>query len=208
MNVPTACKLALASLSFAALAGATDVSVSLADVKTDDSTPEKAVYWIAGAERPPTEEESYTISQKGTQFNPPFLVVPAGSSVAMPNDDDVAHNVFSFSEPKNFNLGIYPKGQSKSVVFDAPGLVEIYCSIHQHMSASVLVVPSASFAVGDESGAGLIEDVSPGRYVLGIWRADRGFTEIEIDIPDQETVEVNVSAEIEYDSHYLAEKSE
>ena len=41
--------------------------------------------------------------------------------VDFPNSDRTYHNVFSLSKTKRFDLGRYPRGQSRSVRFDQPG---------------------------------------------------------------------------------------
>lgn len=106
------------------------------------------------------------MSQKGATFAPAFMVVVAGQAVEMPNDDNIAHNVFSFSTGNDFNLGIYPKGTSKSVTFNTPGLVDIFCSIHRHMSAQILVVPNAHFAFAEADGTFELSGVPAGDYTL------------------------------------------
>lgn len=110
-----------------------------------------------------------TIRQHNAHFDPDFLVVPAGQGVLMPNDDTIFHNVFSFSRPNDFDLGVYPAGESRTVVFRHAGLVKIYCSIHESMSAAVLVTPSPWFASASASGAYRIASVPAGRYRLTVW---------------------------------------
>ena len=54
-----------------------------------------------------------------------------------PNDDPIYHNVFSLSRARTFNLGRFPRGESRAVRFDKPGIVKVFCDIHSHMSAAV-----------------------------------------------------------------------
>ncbi len=122
-----------------------------------------------GAAAPPAPSRSYTIRQRNARFDPDFLVVTAGQSVQMPNDDTIFHNVFSFSRHNDFDLGIYPAGKSRSVTFAKPGLVKIYCSIHESMSGGVLVVPSSWYAIASASGDYQIAGVPAGRYRLSVW---------------------------------------
>jgi hypothetical protein len=44
----------------------------------------------------------------------------------MPNDDDVVHNAYSFTGLNQFNLGLYAKGESRTVVFDHTGIVDVF----------------------------------------------------------------------------------
>ena len=107
--------------------------------------------------------------QKNAQFEPRFLAVPAGQTLEMPNDDAIFHNVFSFSKPNDFDLGLYPAGESRSVRFAHPGVVNIYCSIHESMTATVFVAPSPWLAVAKPTGEFELRGVPPGRYRLRVW---------------------------------------
>lgn len=80
------------------------------------------------------------MAQRDTAFNPGVLVAPVGTAVEFANDDTFFHNVFSYSGPKRFDLGRYPKGESKTMLFDEPGIVNVYCEVHEHMRAAILVV--------------------------------------------------------------------
>jgi plastocyanin len=75
----------------------------------------------------------YTALQQNKTFVPEKLKVKVGDSVNFLNDDAFYHNVFSLSDVKSFDLGSYPKGKSRKVIFDKPGIVEVECSIHPNM---------------------------------------------------------------------------
>ena len=107
--------------------------------------------------------------QSGVRFQPRFLVVVAGQRVSLPNDDAIYHNVFSFSKPNAFDLGLYPQGESRTVVLRHPGVVRTYCSIHESMSGTILVAPSPWYDVADASGRFEIRGVPPGSYRLRVW---------------------------------------
>ena len=77
--------------------------------------------------------------------------------------------MFSLSKPRRFDLGRYPRGQSRSVVFDRPGVVRVFCEIHSHMSAYILVFAHRFFAVTDAEGRYRLEGVPPGSYTLALW---------------------------------------
>lgn len=123
----------------------------------------------AGAAAPRVPSRSHTIRQHNARFVPDFLVVAAGQGVKMPNDDTIFHNVFSFSRRNEFDLGVYPAGESRTVTFAHPGLVKLYCSIHESMSGAVLVVPSPWYATISASGDYHIAGVPAGRYRLTVW---------------------------------------
>jgi plastocyanin len=109
------------------------------------------------------------LDQRDETFVPHVLAVPVGTTVEFPNSDRVFHNVFSLSKARRFDLGRYPRGASRSVRFDRPGMVRVFCEIHSHMSAFVLVFAHRFFDTTDDEGLYRIEGVPPGTYTLAVW---------------------------------------
>jgi plastocyanin len=107
--------------------------------------------------------------QTNETFVPHLLALTVGSTVEFPNDDKTYHNVFSLSKTKRFDLGRYAVGQSKAVVFDKPGIVRVFCDIHSHMNAFILVFAHRFFAVTDADGRYRIDQVPPGTYQVTAW---------------------------------------
>lgn len=132
------------------------------------------------------------MAQEDTTFAPPLLIVPVGTAVEFPNRDPFFHNVFSYSSARRFDLGRYPLGQSKSVTFGEPGIVKIYCEVHDFMRAAVVVVENPFHAVVDPDGAFSLEGVPPGRHTLIVWHADGGTEEVDVEVPDGGTARVTV----------------
>jgi len=128
-----------------------------------------AVVWLEGAQSQALSNEP-VMAQRGGKFVPSFLVVVAGQTVIMPNQDQVAHNVYSLSTVKTFNLGFYAKGDVKTVTFDRPGLVDVLCVIHNFMRAKILVVPNPYYAMIAVDGSFHIRNVPPGTYTLRFWK--------------------------------------
>jgi len=117
-----------------------------------------------GAERPRA-----VLNQRNQAFVPYVLAIRAGTAVDFPNRDRTYHNVFSFSKAKRFDLGRYAGGLSKAVSFDEPGVVRVFCEIHSHMSAFILVFAHRYFATTDAEGRYRIDDVPPGTYTVVAW---------------------------------------
>lgn len=115
------------------------------------------------------EERHARMDQRNEEFVPHVLAIVAGMWVDFPNDDTTFHNVFSLSKTKEFNLGRYAAGHSKSVRFEQPGIVRVFCEIHAHMNAFILVFAHRYFAVTDDEGRYRLENVPPGTYTVEVW---------------------------------------
>jgi plastocyanin len=109
------------------------------------------------------------MDQRNETFVPRLLAVTTGTVVDFPNSDRTYHNVFSLSRARRFDLGRYASGRSKSVRFDRPGVVRVFCDIHSHMSAFVVVFNHPYFRVTDADGRYRLENVPPGTYTVVGW---------------------------------------
>ena len=72
-----------------------------------------------------------------------------GTSVLFPNNDAVSHQVYSFSEAKTFELGLYKGNVYPPLQFDKPGVVVLGCNIHDGMLGYIVVVDTPYFALTD-----------------------------------------------------------
>lgn len=115
------------------------------------------------------DEPRARMDQKEETFVPHVLAIVAGTVVDFPNNDETYHNVFSLSKPKPFDLGRYAAGHSKAVRFDRPGIVRVFCDIHAHMSAFILVFSHRYFAVTDGEGRYRLDNLPPGTYNVVAW---------------------------------------
>ena len=120
--------------------------------------------------------------QRDARFSPAFLVVAAGTPVEMANDDAIYHNVFSYSRPNDFDLGLYPAGETRKLVLRHPGVVKLYCSIHESMNATIVVTPSRWFDVVDGKGGYAVTGIRPGRYRVVVWAERLPPTAQEIEV--------------------------
>ena len=109
------------------------------------------------------------MDQRNETFVPHVLAVTTGTTVEFPNSDRIYRNVFSLSKTRSFDLGRYAVGHSKSVRFERPGIVRVFCDIHSHMSAFILVFNHPFFSVTDAAGRYRIDNVPPGTYTLVAW---------------------------------------
>ncbi len=133
------------------------------------------------------------MDQRNETFLPRLLAIQTGTTVDFPNSDFTFHNVFSLSRARRFDLGRYAAGKSKSVRFDRPGVVRVFCDIHSHMSAFVVVFNHPYFRVTDADGRFRIDQVPPGTYTVIGWyegeaRAQRSVTVTAGAVTDLELV--------------------
>jgi len=143
------------------------------------------------------EVTTMKVAQHGAVFSPHVLPVMAGTKVEWPNNDDIYHNVFSDSDAKRFDVDLY-KGNppDKFVVFDQPGRVDVFCSIHADMHCVVLVMSNPYFATTDAAGHYTITNVPAGTYKLTAWH-ERIPTDIqEVIVPTNGVVNANFTLTI------------
>ncbi|HVD76007.1 MAG TPA: carboxypeptidase regulatory-like domain-containing protein [Vicinamibacteria bacterium] len=131
----------------------------------------RSVVYLEAAPQGAFEEHEgrAVMDQRHEAFVPYVLAVTVGTTVDFTNSDRTYHNVFSLSKPRRFDLGRYATGQSKSVRFDRPGVVRVFCEIHSHMSAFILVFAHRFFATTDAEGRYRIDNVPPGAYTIVAW---------------------------------------
>lgn len=113
--------------------------------------------------------DAATIRRLGESFAPSFSVVSVAQPVHFREDGHLYHRIFSYSEPNTFDLGTLVAGTTKSVVFEHPGLVRFYCSLHSWESGAIFVAPSRYFATVRPGGEYELVDLPPGDYRVATW---------------------------------------
>ena len=124
---------------------------------------------------------------------PHVLAITAGTTVDFPNSDRIYHNVFSLSKTKSFDLGRYAVGRSKAIRFDRPGIVRVFCDIHSHMNAFILVFSHPFYAMTDSEGRYRIADVPPGAYSVVAWNEGLASDPKPVTVADGATTELDFS---------------
>jgi plastocyanin len=139
----------------------------------------------------------HSIEQRNETFVPRVLAITRGSFVDFPNGDPFFHNVFSLSSAAAFDLGRYPQGQSRPRQFTKPGLVKVYCHIHSHMSASILVLDHPYFAVPELDGTFTMSGVPAGRYTIVGWHERVGERTLPVDVVAGSGIAIDLSLPVE-----------
>ncbi|MCC7032038.1 MAG: hypothetical protein IT179_04295 [Acidobacteria bacterium] len=136
--------------------------------------PPKAAVYLEGTFPPGPTPRRVALGQRDLQFNPGLLIIQRGTPVDFPNQDDLYHNVFSYSKTKRFDLGRYRKDEKPPVItFDRVGIVRLACEIHEHMEGVILVVDTPYFQKTDADGAYRLEGLPAGRFVLKAWVSEK-----------------------------------
>jgi plastocyanin len=143
---------------------------------------------------PPTRAE---MRQERETFVPHVLAITRGSRVDFPNDDPFYHNVFSLSSAANFNLGRYANGKTQSYEFKKSGLVKVYCNIHSHMSADILVFDHPYFTIPQLDGTYELPNVPSGDYTLVGWHERVGERTARVHVERGKAASVDLSLPVE-----------
>ena len=208
---PLAATLAAVLIAPSAAAGTIRGSVDVRrEIAAPDSRPAPATVGMEAHHHPPDRRRTVvyletaprgafelregaraSMDQRNESFVPHVLAITAGTTVDFPNSDRTYHNVFSFTKGNRFDLGRYGRGRSKSVRFDRPGIVRVFCDIHSHMSAFILVFGHRFFAVTDAAGRYQIDSVPPGTYTLVAWNDGQPRETRVVTVPESSGVEAD-----------------
>jgi len=153
------------------------------------------VVWIsdAAAARQAATLARPKIASKNKRFNPHVAVVPAGGTVDFPNLDGIYHNVFSLSEKSRFDLGLYRKGASRTMTFEKPGVVRIYCNIHPQMAAVLVVIDGGIWAQAGDDGTAVLANVPAGKTTIHAWDEKGGEFAAVVDVPAEGAAPLAIS---------------
>jgi plastocyanin len=81
-----------------------------------------------------------TVKIDNFTFGPKAITVTPGTTVTWINQDDIPHTVVA-SDGKSFRSKVLDTGDRFSFTFARPGSFGYFCSIHPHMTGTVLVKP-------------------------------------------------------------------
>jgi plastocyanin len=172
--------------------GTIEGRVSRGNTSEDLSNVVVSVEDIEGPFTPPGKPASAKeMNQKGLRFVPHVLAILVGATVEFPNSDPVSHNVFSISEAKRFNLGLYGRDVKRSIRFDLPGVVELLCNVHMEMSAYIVVLKNPFFTMANGDGSFRIAGVPVGRHRVRCWNEHLPAQEVEINVPSEGIVSMD-----------------
>jgi plastocyanin len=145
--------------------------------------------------RPPVATAE--LGQKNRRFLEETVVIPVGSTVSFPNLDPIFHNVFSLSRARSFDLGNYPKDETRKLTFPQPGVVQVFCHLHPNMSAAIVVTPGPWGSTPDPDGTFEFDEVPPGAYTVVAWHRSAGYFRRQIRVSSDRGAEVKFMIPVE-----------
>jgi len=96
-----------------------------------------AVAATIGIAHGPAVAGDQTVTIDNFTFNPAQISVKAGTTVTWTNQDDIPHTVTSTT--RAFKSKAMDTDDKFSFTFTTPGTYEYFCSLHPHMTATVVV---------------------------------------------------------------------
>jgi plastocyanin len=158
---------------------------------------DRMVVILEGGKSAPRAAENLTIEQRNGRFEPDLVVLPVGSTVQFPNSDPIFHNVFSLSHAQSFDLGYYPKGQTRSVKFNREGIVQVYCHIHANMYAAIVVTASPWYTKPSGDGSFSWNNIPAGHYRVTVWHKVAGTFKTEVNVPESGSADVTIRVPVD-----------
>lgn len=149
-----------------------DAMISVVNSKRNDPPANIAVWLEPVGKAAPLPKQIMPlpeIKQKGKKFVPHVLVIPINQDVSFPNEDPFPHNVFSASDIKRFDLGLYQAGDKRQLNINRAGVIPVYCNIHPQMKAYILSLKTPYFGLSNDKGEVKIDNVPPGKYTVKVW---------------------------------------
>lgn len=133
------------------------------------------------------------MDQKQCAFVPRVVVVPVGGTVEFLNSDRLLHNVKSAGkENPPFNRA-QPHARSISFKFKKPEILRVDCDLHSWMRGWVVVAEHPFYAVTNEQGEFILDNVPPGKYSLQVWQESLGTVTQEVVVSKRGTTTVTVT---------------
>jgi len=147
----------------------------------------------ARGEKIASPSKSLVLDNRNCAFVPHVQVAPIGSEILLLNSDPILHDVHArLGSETLFNVGL-PTWRRVTKRLTRTGLIAIQCEVlHTWMSAYILVTSSPYFAVSDEKGEFVIEDVPAGTREIKVWHEKLGAQSKTVSLAAGTTLHVDV----------------
>ena len=140
-------------------------------IVNDKNQVKNVLVWVKGA-KGGSQKSPAVLDQNGCVYSPHVLGIQKGEDLLIKNSDATLHNIHSMSKTNSsFNFAMPKVVKEKKVSFDkTEEPFAIKCDVHPWMKSYVAVFDHGFFAVTDENGNYLIEDVPAGDYEIVAWQ--------------------------------------
>ena len=125
----------LSSTSLGMAAGRLGAPLDIRSVSASEGQPAWATTDAARASS--AAADSHQVAIDNFSFTPSMLTVPVGTTVTWINHDDVPHTVVDTQ--KRFSSPALDTDEKFSHQFGSPGTYHYFCSVHPHMTATLIV---------------------------------------------------------------------
>jgi plastocyanin len=164
-------------------------------------SPEKGIRNVVVSLQPPPPGAKWPVAlpivqldQEQCVFVPRVVVVPAGGTVEFLNSDRLLHNLHSASKGNPIFNRTQPRGRTIPIVLKEPEIIRVDCDLHPWMRAWVVVADHPFYAVTNDRGEFMLDNVPPGEYILQLWQESLGA--VTKDVTVREEVITTVTAEM------------
>jgi amicyanin len=83
------------------------------------------------------QNQTLAVAIDNFTFNPQTLTVKAGTTVTWTNKDDIPHAIAAVG--KQFKSRVMDTDNNYSFTFTTPGTYAYFCSLHPHMTGTIVV---------------------------------------------------------------------
>ena len=154
-----------------------------------------SLHGVPAGSKLPANGAPVKMDQKQCVFVPRVVVVPVGGTVEFLNSDRLLHNVRgSGKENPPFNRA-QPHARTISIVFKSPEILRVDCDLHSWMRGWIVVAEHPFYAVTNEEGEFVFENVPPGKYKLQAWQETLGRANQEVTVAGEGTQTITVRME-------------
>jgi plastocyanin len=154
-----------------------------------------SLHGVPAGSKAPANGAPAKMDQKQCVFVPRVVVVPVGGTVEFLNSDRLLHNVRgSGKENPPFNRA-QPHARTISIVFKSPEILRVDCDLHSWMRGWIVVAEHPFYAVTNEEGEFVFENVPPGKYKLQAWQETLGRANQEVTVAGEGTQTITVRME-------------
>jgi hypothetical protein len=103
------------------------------------------------------------------------------------NTDRLLHNLHSNSTGNPTFNRTQPRGRTIPLVFKKAEIIRVDCDLHPWMRAWVVVAEHPFYAVTNDQGEFMLDNVPPGEYTLQLWQESLGTVTQDVTVRDEAT---------------------